>query len=58
MIIILIFNSLFTATAYSTDQQQAAEIYLQYLAQQYESLTNKINFSHLKTKFNSLIFKP
>ncbi|WP_304985516.1 hypothetical protein [Coxiella-like endosymbiont] len=27
------FDFLFTPTAYSTDQQQAAEIYLQYLSQ-------------------------
>lgn len=48
------FDSLLTPNAYSSDQQQAAQAYLNYATQQYQSLLNGIDFSKLKSKINNL----
>lgn len=48
------FDSLFEPNAYTSDQQQAAQAYLVYATQPYQSLTDGIEFSQLKSTLNNL----
>ena len=48
------FDSLVAPNAYTSDQQQAAQSYLEYATQQYQSLTSGIDFDKLKSKLNNL----
>ncbi len=48
------FDSLITPSAYSTDQQQASQSYIEYVTQQYQSLLGGIDFAKLKSKINDM----
>lgn len=48
------FDSLMAPSAYNSDQQQAAQSYIQYLSQQYQSLAAGVDFAKLKSKINDM----
>jgi intracellular multiplication protein IcmX len=48
------FDALLTPNAYTSDQQQAAQSYLTYATESYQSLTDGINFDKLKSTLNNL----
>lgn len=48
------FDSLITPAAYDDNQEKAAQAYIQYATQQYQSLINGIHFSKLKSELNNL----
>ncbi|WP_423063596.1 phosphoesterase [Candidiatus Paracoxiella cheracis] len=48
------FDSLITPAAYSNNQKKAAEAYIDYASQQYQSLTDGINFAKLKSELINL----